>query len=119
MLIGLGLAYVMYIRSPDLPGRIAAANRPLYLFLLNKWYFDEIYAFLFVRPAQAIGRFLWKSGDGATIDGAINGVAMGIVPFFSRLAGRLQSGYLFHYAFAMVIGVAILVTWMTLAGGAH
>lgn len=119
MLIGLGLAYIMYIRQPDLPGRIAAANRPLYLFLLNKWYFDEIYAFLFVRPAQAIGRFLWKGGDGAAIDGAINGVAMGIVPFVSRLAGRLQSGYLFHYAFAMVIGIAILVTWMTLSGGAH
>ena len=119
MLIGFGLAWIMYIRSPELPAKVAAANRPLYLFLLNKWYFDEIYAFLFVRPAQAIGRFLWKGGDGATIDGAINGVAMGIVPFFSRLAGRLQSGYLFHYAFAMVIGIAILVTWMTLAGGAH
>lgn len=119
MLLGFGLAWLMYIRRPDLPAKVAATNRPLYLFLLNKWYFDEIYAFLFVRPAQAIGRFLWKGGDGAMIDGAINGLAMGIVPFFSRLAGRLQSGYLFHYAFAMVIGIAILVTWMTLAGGAH
>lgn len=119
MLLGFSLAWLMYIRRPDLPAKVAATNRPLYLFLLNKWYFDEIYAFLFVRPAQAIGRFLWKGGDGATIDGAINGLTMGIVPFFSRLAGRLQSGYLFHYAFAMVIGIAILVTWMTLAGGAH
>lgn len=77
MLLGLGLAYIMYIRDPSLPARVAATNRPLYKFLLNKWYFDEIYLFLFIRPAQAIGRFLWKSGDGATIDGGINGLATG------------------------------------------
>ena len=109
----------MYIRRPDLPGRIARANWPLYQFLLNKWYFDEIYDAVFVKPAQAIGRFLWKWGDGATIDGGINGLAMGVIPFFTRLAGRMQSGYLFHYAFAMVLGIAALITLMTLAGGAH
>ncbi|WP_290691249.1 MULTISPECIES: NADH-quinone oxidoreductase subunit L [unclassified Haematobacter] len=119
MLLGLGLAYVMYIRDPSLPARVASTNRPLYKFLLNKWYFDEIYLFIFIRPAQALGRFLWKNGDGATIDGGINGLATGIIPFFARLAGRLQSGYLFHYAFAMVVGIALLVTWMTLWGGAH
>jgi NADH-quinone oxidoreductase subunit L len=118
MLIGLGLAWLFYIRRPDLPGRLAAQQRPLYLFLLNKWYVDEIYDVLFVRPALWLGRFLWKRGDGDVIDGSLNGVALGIIPFFTRLAGRAQSGYLFHYAFAMVMGIVVLVTWMTLFGGA-
>ncbi|SDI25850.1 NADH-quinone oxidoreductase subunit L [Aliiruegeria lutimaris] len=116
MLLGLGLAYQMYIRRPDWPAKLAENQRPLYNFLLNKWYFDEIYDAVFVNPARAFGRFLWKKGDGATIDGAINGLTMGIIPWFTRLAGRAQSGYIFHYAFAMVIGIVILVSWMTIAG---
>lgn len=116
MVTGLVLAYVMYIRRPELPAKIAAEQNTLYQFLLNKWYFDELYNFLFVRPAMALGRFLWKRGDGAVIDGTINGIAMGIIPFFTRLAGRLQSGYMFHYAFAMVLGIVVLVTWMSLSG---
>ncbi|MFZ5750757.1 MAG: NADH-quinone oxidoreductase subunit L [Pseudomonadota bacterium] len=117
MLIGLATAWLFYIRDPSLPRRLAEAQPALYRFLLNKWYFDEIYDALFVRPAFWLGRFLWKRGDGATIDGSINGVAMGVVPWFTRLAARIQSGYLFHYAFAMVIGIAVLMTWVTLAGG--
>ena len=119
MLIGLGVAYLFYIVNPALPRKLAEQQRPLYLFLLNKWYFDEIYGFVFVRPARWLGRFLWRRGDGSVIDGAINGVAMGIIPFFTRLAGRWQSGYLFHYAFAMVIGIAVLMTWMSISGGAQ
>lgn len=119
MLTGFVVALWFYIWNPSLPARVAAANRPLYLFLLNKWYFDEIYDFLFVKPAQALGRFLWKRGDGLVIDGFLNGVAMGIVPFFTRLAGKAQSGYIFTYAFAMVLGIVALITWMTLSGGAH
>jgi NADH-quinone oxidoreductase subunit L len=119
MLIGLVTAYVFYIRDPSIPGRLAATQPILYRFLLNKWYFDEIYDALFTEPAKRLGRFLWRRGDGNVIDGTINGVAMGIVPFFTRLAGRAQSGYLFHYAFAMVIGIAVLLVWMTLSGGAH
>ncbi len=116
MLLGLAAAYVMYIRSPDLPRRIAEANGPIYAFLKNKWYFDELYAAIFVRPVLGLGRVLWKRGDEGTIDGGIDGLAMGIVPFFARLAGRAQSGYLFHYAFGMVIGVAVLITVMTFGG---
>ena len=119
MLIGLATAWMFYIKNPSLPGRLAAQQPILYRFLLNKWYFDEIYEFLFVRSAKYLGALLWKKGDGNVIDGSINGVAMGIIPFFTRLAGRAQSGYLFHYAFAMVIGIAVLLTWMTLSGGAH
>jgi NADH-quinone oxidoreductase subunit L len=119
MVIGLILAMWFYIWNPAMPKRVMETNRPLYQFLLNKWYFDEIYDYIFVQPAKMIGRFLWKRGDGDVIDGTLNGVAMGIVPFFTRLAGRAQSGYIFTYAFAMVIGILVLITWMTFSGGAQ
>ena len=119
MLIGFVMAMWFYIWNPEMPKRWAEAQRPLYLFLLNKWYFDEIYDAIFVRPTQALGRFLWKRGDENTIDGTINGVAMGIIPFFTRLAGRAQSGYIFTYALAMVLGIVVLITWMTFSGGAY
>ena len=119
MLLGFVMAYWFYIVNPSLPGRLAQNQRPLYLFLLNKWYFDEIYNVIFVKPTVALGRFLWKRGDGNTIDGFLNGIAMGVVPFFTRLAGKAQTGYIFTYAFWMVLGIAALVTWMSIGGGAH
>jgi NADH-quinone oxidoreductase subunit L len=110
-LIGIGLAYHMYIRNPALPGRLARRFRGLYLFLLNKWYFDELYDALFVRPAHFIGYGLWKSGDGAVIDGVgPDGVAAATQSLAKR-ASKLQSGYLYHYAFAMLIGVVLLISW--------
>jgi NADH-quinone oxidoreductase subunit L len=117
--IGFLTALWFYVLDPSMPGKWAQTNRPLYLFLLNKWYFDEIYDWVFVRPTRALAELLWKRGDGDVIDGSINGVAMGLVPRLTRLAGRAQSGYIFTYVFAMVIGVAILVTWMTIFGGAN
>lgn len=117
MLLGFVTAYWFYIVNPSLPRRLAENQRYLYLFLLNKWYFDEIYDFLFIRPAQWLGRFLWKRGDGAVIDGGINGLAMGVIPFITRLAGRAQSGYIFTYAFAMVLGIVLFITWMSLRAG--
>ncbi|MEQ3709047.1 MAG: NADH-quinone oxidoreductase subunit L [Tateyamaria sp.] len=119
MLLGFLTAYWFYIKNPSLPGRLAENQRPLYLFLKNKWYFDELYHYIFIVPATWIGKQLWKKGDGKVIDGSINGVSMGLVPFITRLAGRAQSGYIFTYAFAMVIGIAVLITWMTLSGGAN
>ncbi|MBP0481963.1 NADH-quinone oxidoreductase subunit L [Sagittula salina] len=119
MLIGLITAYWFYIINPTVPKRLAENQRPLYLFLLNKWYFDEVYDFLFVEPSKRLGRILWKGGDEAIIKGGINGLALGIVPWVTRLAGRAQSGYIFTYAFAMVIGIAVLITWMSISGGAH
>lgn len=116
MLTGFGLAWLYYIRAPWLPDATAKAFRPLYLFLLNKWYFDELYDWLFVRPAMAVGRMLWKRGDGATIDGIIDGTADGVVGVTQRVV-RLQSGYVYHYAFAMLIGLAALVTWFMFGGG--
>lgn len=119
MLIGFAMAWLFYIRNPSLPKRLAATQRPLYDFLLNKWYFDELYNAVFVIPAKWLGRFLWKKGDGAVIDGTLNGIAMGFIPMLTRVVNRMQSGYIFHYAFAMVLGIAALITWMSLSGGAH
>ncbi len=119
MVLGFVLAWCMYIWKPDAPAALAKQQRGLYLFLLNKWYFDELYDLIFVRPMKRLGTLLWKGGDGKVIDGIINGVAMGIVPWFTRLAGRIQSGYLFHYAFATFIGLVVIITWFVLGGGAH
>jgi NADH-quinone oxidoreductase subunit L len=113
-LIGFALAYVFYIRSPERPGALADQHRGLYVFLLNKWYFDELYDFVFVRPAKRLGYFLWKRGDGTVIDGfGPDGVAARVIDV-TRGVVRVQTGYLYHYAFAMLIGVAALVTWMML-----
>src|SRR5271165_1366935 len=110
-LIGIAIAYVFYIVDPGLPVRLAAQFRSLYLFLLNKWYFDELYDWLFVRTAFLLGNGLWKSGDGAVIDGlGPNGVAA-VTRDLARQASRLQTGYLYHYAFAMMIGLVAIVTW--------
>jgi NADH-quinone oxidoreductase subunit L len=119
MLAGLALAYLFYIARPGIPKVLAGQFGVIYRLLLNKWYFDEIYDFLFVRGAKWLGRFLWKQGDGRIIDGTINGIAMGIIPFFTRFVARLQSGYLFHYALGMVLGIIGLVTWMSIVGGAN
>ncbi|MCV6824694.1 MULTISPECIES: NADH-quinone oxidoreductase subunit L [Halocynthiibacter] len=119
MLLGLGLAYLFYIKDTSLPKRLAKSQHRMYQFLLNKWYFDEVYDVIFVKGALRLGKFLWKKVDGLVIDGFINGVAMGIIPFFTQRAGRAQSGYLFHYALAMVVGLVVLITWMTISGGAE
>ncbi|MBW8788100.1 MAG: NADH-quinone oxidoreductase subunit L, partial [Rhizobium leguminosarum] len=114
MVLGFVTAWYMYIRSPQTPRILAQQHRVLYQFLLNKWYFDELYDFLFVRSAKALGRFLWKKGDVGVIDTyGPNGVAARVVAVTDRVV-RLQTGYLYHYAFAMLIGIAALVTWMML-----
>ncbi len=116
MLAGLGLATLYYVVAPGLPALTARVFRPLYLFFLNKWYFDELYDFLFVRPAFRLGRFLWKKVDGSIIDGLIDGTARAVIWGTGRVV-RLQTGYVYHYAFAMLIGVAALLTYFMLAGG--
>ncbi|EEY04402.1 NADH-quinone oxidoreductase subunit L [Brucella neotomae] len=114
MVIGFVVAWIFYIRAPEMPKALAARHRGLYQFLLNKWYFDELYDFLFVRPARWLGRLFWKGGDGWLIDGfGPNGVSARVLDVTNRVV-KMQSGYLYHYAFAMLIGVAALVTWMML-----
>ena len=111
MVIGAYISYVFYIRRPYLPVQLAKQQPLIYKFLLNKWYFDELYELIFVRPAKWIGRFLWKVGDGKIIDGfGPDGVSARVLDV-TRNVVKLQTGYLYHYAFAMLIGVAGLITW--------
>jgi NADH-quinone oxidoreductase subunit L len=110
-LIGIGIAYGLYIRDPARPAAIAKKWRGLYQFLLNKWYFDELYDVLFVRTAFWLGRGLWKKGDGAIIDGlGPDGIAARTLNI-AQGASRLQTGYVYHYAFAMLIGVVLITSW--------
>jgi NADH-quinone oxidoreductase subunit L len=113
-LLGIATAYLCYMFRPEIPGIVTTRFRAVYLFLYNKWYFDELYDALLVRPAMALGLGLWKKGDGAVIDGfGPDGIAAQTQAMSVR-ASRLQTGYLYHYAFAILIGVVILVTWYLL-----
>ncbi|MGY8998185.1 MAG: hypothetical protein ACKVH7_17265, partial [Alphaproteobacteria bacterium] len=108
---GIGTAYVCYILKPHLPGLIASQFRPVYKFLLNKWYFDELFDRIFVFPAMRLGMGLWKAGDQDTIDGlGPDGVAAATMNI-SRRVKILQSGYVYHYAFAMLIGLVVVASW--------
>jgi NADH-quinone oxidoreductase subunit L len=114
--LGFVVALWFYILSPATPKTLAAQHDGLYRFLLNKWYFDELFDVLFVNPAKALGRFLWKKGDGWLIDGfGPDGVSARVIDITNRVV-KLQTGYVYHYAFAMLIGVAALVSWMMFAG---
>ena len=116
-IIGFLIAFYYYILHPALPKKLADRRGMLYLFLYNKWYFDELYDFLFVRPALALGRFLWKRGDGTVIDGlGPDGIAARVLDA-SRGAVRLQSGYVYHYALAMLLGVVALISWFRIMEG--
>ncbi|MFN7719615.1 MAG: NADH-quinone oxidoreductase subunit L [Sphingomonadaceae bacterium] len=112
MLIGLTTAYLMYQRSQDAPQRLAMTFAPIYRFLLNKWYFDELYTFVFVRPAFWFGRLFWKQGDIGIIDRFGPNGSAALVSFGSKLAVRMQSGYLYTYALVMLLGLVIAVSWM-------
>jgi NADH-quinone oxidoreductase subunit L len=116
--LGIAAAYYAYRMKPDIPGIVATRLRAVHLFLYNKWYFDELYDWLFVNPAKKLGRNLWKEGDGTIIDGlGPDGIAA-VARNLAERASRLQSGYVYHYAFAMMIGVVVLVTWYLSTRGA-
>jgi NADH-quinone oxidoreductase subunit L len=119
MLLGFLVAWHFYIRRPDIPVELARQHDWLYRFLLNKWYFDELYDLIFVRPTKWLGRLLWKSGDGWLIDGfGPDGVSARVLDV-TRNVMRLQTGYLYHYAFAMLIGAAAFITWFMFSVGTH
>ena len=109
--LGLFLAWYMYLKNKSMPSNIVKLNGPLYKFLLNKWYFDELYNFIFIRPAKAIGYFLWKFFDGYIIDGfGPDGIAKSVLSL-SKKAKSIQTGYIYHYAFAILIGVSLFITY--------
>ena len=112
MVIGLTTAYFMYQLSKDAPQRLATTFAPIYRFFLNKWYFDELYNFLFVRPAFLFGRLFWKQGDIGIIDRFGPNGSAALVSFGSKMAVRMQSGYLYTYALVMLLGLVIAVSWM-------
>jgi NADH-quinone oxidoreductase subunit L len=108
---GIALAYVMYMFVPSLPGKVVQAIKPIHTFVFNKWYFDELFDAVFVKPCFAIGKGFWKVGDQQIIDGlGPNGIAHATQETAQK-TGVLQTGYLYHYAFAMLIGVVLMVTW--------
>ena len=105
-------AYFLYIKNENILENLKNSNQPLYNFLMNKWYFDEIYDFIFTRPVKAIGSFFWHKGDIKLIDGyGPNGFAK-IIKIISERAVLFQSGYLYHYAFVILIGLTILLTYL-------
>ena len=111
MLLGLLGAWMAYIWRTDIPGRFTKTFYIIYDFVFHKWYFDELYNLLFVRPAFALGRLFWKAGDEGIIDRfGPNGSAW-VVAFGSRIAGRMQTGYVYTYAFVMLVGLTAAVTW--------
>ena len=117
MAVGFSVAWYFYITNPLVPFGLAKRFRGVYLFLLNAWYFDALYDALFVRPAKRLGRFLWKTGDNAIIDGlGPDGVAARVIDITNRVV-KLQSGYIYHYAFVMLVGVAIIITYFIFASG--
>ncbi len=116
MVIGFVIAFWFYVLDTSVPVKLAQSYNGLYRFLLNKWYFDELYNAAFVRPSVRLGRLLWKRGDGTIIDGfGPDGVAARVVDITGRVV-RIQTGYLYHYAFVMLIGVAALLTWFMFVG---
>ena len=116
-LLGFLLAVWFYLMRPELPGRIAARGGPVHAFLSNKWYFDEIYHFVFVRGARGLGDLFWKVGDVKIIDGlGPNGIARTVMAGAKRIS-RVQTGYLYHYAFVMLIGVLGLTLWLVFRAG--
>ncbi|MDP4594746.1 MAG: NADH-quinone oxidoreductase subunit L, partial [Beijerinckiaceae bacterium] len=118
MSIGFLIAVWFYLYSPASAHRLAERHKPLYNFLLNKWYFDELYDLVFVKPAFWLGWLFWKGGDGRIIDGfGPDGVSARVMDVAGRVV-KLQSGFVYHYAFSMMIGVAAFITWFLL-GGVH
>ena len=112
MLTGLAIAYWAYIRDTSIPARFVATFGPLYRFSLNKWYWDELYDRLFVKPSFAFGCLFWKGGDEGIIDRFGPNGAAAIVARGSSLAAKLQSGYLYTYALVMLIGLSAAATWV-------
>jgi NADH-quinone oxidoreductase subunit L len=108
-LAGIALAVLLYLLAPGIPPALAARFGGLYRFLLNKWYFDELYSAIVVRPAQGLARQFWKVGDARIIDGMPNGAA-GLAAGVARGTVRLQTGRVANYAFTMIIGLVLFIT---------
>ena len=113
---GIFLAYIFYAVKPEWPGKLAKSLGGFYQLVYHKYYFDELYDFLFVQPAHWLGRIFWLGGDETIIDGyGPNGIAALSVRIAQKLSA-LETGYVYHYAFASVLGVAAFITWFWFKG---
>ena len=112
VIIAIPISYYLFIKNTSILEGIKTVNQPLYNFLFNKWYFDELYDLIFVRPSKFIGIFLWKRGDQKIIDRYGPDGFSKIIKYFSSMAGKLQSGYIYDYAFIMLIGLSFLLTFL-------
>jgi NADH-quinone oxidoreductase subunit L len=112
---GIGLAYAFYFKESALPAKLASQFPRLHTFLLNKWYWDELYEKIFIRPARCLGTLFWQKADLAIIDKGIihGGIIHSVVVGAAKLRG-IQTGMVYHYAYSMVIGVFVLLTWLLL-----
>ena len=112
VILSIPIAYYLFVKNKNLPEQIANINNPLYKFLLNKWYFDELYDTLFVRPSKNLGLFLWKFFDLKIIDGfGPDGIST-LIKKFSIKANKFQSGFIYQYAFVMLLGFSALLTFL-------
>ena len=112
VILSIPLAYYLFLKNRNLPERLASINKPLYHFLLNKWYFDELYDVLFVKPSKKLGLFLWKFFDLKIIDGFGPDGISSMIKKFSVKANKFQSGYIYQYAFVMLLGFSALLTFL-------
>ena len=116
MIIGLATSFIFYILFPSIPRYLANTFNPIYKFLLNKWYFDEFYEFLFVSNIKKLGAFLTNIGDKKIIDGfGPDGISSRVL-YFAKQIGKLQTGYIYHYAFAMLFGLTVFISYFFLKG---
>ena len=112
VVIAIPLSYYLYVKNTDILSGLKKLNEPLYNFLLNKWYFDELYETIFVKPLKLIGLFFWKKGDQNTIDRYGPDGFSKIIKYFSNKAVKFQSGYIYDYAFVMLLGLSFLLTYL-------
>ena len=117
MILGALIAFIFYVQKPNLPKVFSENQNILYKFLINKWYFDEIYNVVFVKSSKWLGNFFWKTGDEKVIDGVINYISLTFIPNLTRFVGRLQTGLIYHYAFAIFIGLVSILTYFLVSMG--
>ena len=112
VIISIPISYYLFVKNKDLPDAIVKNNQPLYKFLLNKWYFDELYEYLFIRPLKRSGLFLWKFFDVKIIDRFGPDGISALIKKLSIKANKFQSGYIYQYAFVMLLGFSAFLTFL-------
>ena len=112
MISSIPIAYYLFVKNKNLPEQIVNVNKPLYQFLLNKWYFDELYDALIVKPSKSLGIFLWKFFDVKLIDRFGPAGLTALIKKCSLTASKFQSGYVYQYAFVMLLGFSALLTFL-------